>query len=108
MITILQAKKKYCERIKCGYCLTHDKMLPCDAVVNVFIKNNGKEWCKKHIDEFCLMNYKSMSDKEVGEVFEKYIDNIDKSVVIKNDGKIPEKKLYEFSLLDLLERGEKQ
>lgn len=87
MIITFEKARKYCIRIGCGYCFTHTPPITvCNPMLNILMKENGLEWCKKNIKN--LEDYEILSDEEIEAVFGK------------------EKKktnLYEFSLLDLIE-----
>ena len=87
MITIEEARKKYCIKINCGYCLTHQPILCCDPMVNIFIKNNGLEWCNKNIDGWKMNSFQQMNEDEVNKIFN-----------IKNK----KKKIYQQTLFDYI------
>ena len=88
MISIEEAKK-YCAKAKCGYCLTHEIPLTCcNPMLNIFMKENGLDWCKKNIREYELQKYEAMKEEEINKIF-----NIKPS----------KKDLEELSLFDFLE-----
>ena len=91
MISIEEAIK-HCKNAKCGHCLTHlPPITCCNYMLNIFMNENGEDWCKKNIQEHTLSNYKKLSDYEINKVLN-----------IKQKNKKP---VYEYSLLDLIEEA---
>lgn len=88
MIAIHEARE-YCIKQKCGHCLTHNPPTCCNYMMNIFVKENGIDWCKKNIKYFDDF-YKSIPDDE----------NI---LLTKNTEKKVKKEKYEYTLLDLLD-----